>query len=74
MTTESDPEIVLKLPLSALHIIVQHLYLGLYVGNPVHDLVRAIVDQANPQIALATAESPPAMIATEDPPGTERLN
>jgi hypothetical protein len=40
--SSDDPEIVLRLPLSAVHMVVQHLYLGLYVGNPIHDLVKAL--------------------------------
>jgi hypothetical protein len=49
----NDPEIVIRLPLTAVQLIIQHLYLGLYVGNPVFSIVNAIFDQATPQINLA---------------------
>jgi len=68
----ADPEIILRLPLSAVQIVIQHLHLGAF--GTVVGVVNAIVEQANPQIALATAASPPATTATDDPPGTERLN
>jgi hypothetical protein len=71
MSGETDPEIVIRLPLSQLTLVVQHLYLGLYMGNPVHEIVKAITDQANPQI-VASAN----LCATTSEPGAspERLN
>jgi hypothetical protein len=49
--SDLDPEIVITLPLSAVDVVVRHLHLGIYVGNDVHAIIKAITDQANPQIA-----------------------
>jgi hypothetical protein len=48
-----DPEIVIRVPLSVLQTVVRHLHLGLYLGNPVHEIVKTITDQANAQILAA---------------------
>lgn len=77
---DADPEIELRLPLSSVQTLVQHLYLGLYVGNPVHNIVQAIIAQANPQIILAAADVLPRAAGTADesaapsPKAPERLN
>jgi hypothetical protein len=71
VATEGDPEIILKLPLSALHIIMQHLNLGAY--GTVVSVVNALVLQAVPQIELATAMSQPKT-TSDEAPDTERLN
>jgi len=76
LSGNDDPEIVLRLPLSALHIIVQHLGFGAF--NTVYSVLTAVIEQANPQIALAAAAVPSKAMApsTEPaaPPGPERLN
>ena len=71
MSNEADPEITIKLPLSQLNLVVQHLYLGLYFGNQLHDVVKAITDQANPQIVASANLS---STTSEPAASPERLN
>ena len=71
-----DPEIVLRLPLSAVYTIMQHLGAGAF--NTVVTVVNAIVEQGNPQIALALAAAPSNTMGSSTEPaapaGPERLN
>jgi hypothetical protein len=71
-----DPEIVIKLPLSAWRIVMQHLQMGTF--STVFGVVSALCEQADPQINLAAAASP-SRVSGDDPgapapKAAERLN